>query len=262
MILRPQDYRDRDRVAPCLTFNSTPNLRTSSRHLTRGCFKIPGNQQDHTRRSKIPGKHRICPKTVPRTFCPVLAACPSLPARPVLAKCPPQAVDGIAVDGSKSRDFKRTTIRFSDAPLTSLSIFSALRGLLPELFELCESGVPFFAPFDREQRNLQLGARPEHGRRDPIASQRFCHVIAKDQSAHSVWGSQRTRPMVARRACGGRRGGVRPARKSRPNRAAAESCTGGAAGRDGRVGEREREEGAAGGRERRARPRQARGDSF
>ena len=133
------------------------------------------------------------PQTAPCTFCPVLAACPGLPVRPVLAKCPPSAVDGIVVDGSRPRDFKSALIPFPDTPLTSLSIFPAPRGLLPELFELCKSGVPFFAPFDREQRNLQLGARPEHGRRHPIASQRFSHVIITGQSTHSNRGSQRTR---------------------------------------------------------------------
>ena len=160
-------------VAPALRLNSTQIQSRSSRHLTRGCFKMPGGRQHSTRRCKIPGKGRILPKTVPCTFCPVLAACPSPPVRPVLAKCPPPAVDGIVIDGSGSRDLESTTIRFSDTPLTSLSIFSALRGRPPELFQLCESGVHFFAPFDREQRNLQLGARPEHGRGEPIASQLF-----------------------------------------------------------------------------------------
>ena len=197
---------------------------------------MPGIPHNHNRGSKIPGNSQICPKIAASTSCPVLAACPSQPVRPVLAKCPPLAVDGIVVDGSKSRDPGSTLIRFSDTPLTSMLIFSALRRLLPELFGLCESGVPFFAPFDREQRNLQLGARPEHGRGDPIASQRFYHVTSKRLSAHSVWGYQRTGPMVDRRACVGRWGGLGPARKSRRNRAAAESCTGAA----GTLGERER----------------------
>ena len=187
-------------VAPSLSLNSTQIQSRSSRHLTRGCFKMPGSRQHSTRRCKIPGKGRILPKTVPCTFCPVLAACPSPPVRPVLAKCPPPAVDGIVVDGSGSRDLESTTIRFSDTPLTSLSIFSALRDRPQELFQLCESGVHFFAPFDREQRNLQLGARPEHGRGEPIALQLFRHVTGNSQYRHSLWGSQRTRPIVVGRA--------------------------------------------------------------
>ena len=74
-----------DRVAPCLTHNSSPNLVTSSRHLSRGCFKMRRPRQDHTRRSKIPGNYRICPKRRPAPSARYLQparACPFGPSSP------------------------------------------------------------------------------------------------------------------------------------------------------------------------------------
>ncbi len=128
------------------------------------------------------------------------SACPSARPRRVPAAESDRAHLAHRVPRAASQQPRRPLCPFLYLRLTSFSNFSAIRAVFAVLLaprrlrrSLC----------DREQRNLQLGARrrPEHGRFGPIRRRCAGHVPSSGQRWCGDRGSARRRPIETQ--CGG-----------------------------------------------------------